>query len=491
VGVIKRSLQEEIFKNTVKPAVKTAENGDARAVAYWQKCLEIIGDNVSPQIFKTWFSSLEALRYKDGILILKSPSQFFCEWIEDNYFDLLSKTVKQVIGENAKIDYEVIVEDINESLESGTIKVPGLKNANKPKPQGTLPFDDKTRDAKPFRSNLNTRYSFDNFVTGDSNQLASGAAYAVSQNPGKTRFNPLFVYGDTGLGKTHLVQAIGNMILSENPKSRVLYTNSEIFTMEFIKAIQNNKVSDFVNYYRNIDVLIVDDIQFLAEKERTQDNFFHTFNALHQAGKQLVLTSDKPPKELKDVDERLISRFQWGLSVDIQMPDLEMRMAILQKKSQDEGIDLPQDIVEYIARHVKTSVRELEGTLVGLIAKTTLDKKSLDMEIAKQVVHGVGNSEPKPLTVEDIKREVADYYKLTVEQLESKSRKHEITLGRQMSIYFAKLLTQNSLKSIGSYFGGRDHSTVLHSCNTIENYLVTDKTVKNDFELLRNKLKDM
>ena len=284
------------------------------------------------------------------------------------------------------------------------------------------------------------------------------------------------------------MQAIGNQILENDRRIRLLYTTSELFTMEYVNSIQNNKLSDFINFYRSIDALIVDDIQFFGGKEKTQDNFFHTFNALHQEGKQLVLTSDKPPRDLKDVDERLMSRFQWGLIVDIQPPDFEMRMAILQKKSEDEGIELPIEVTEYIARSITKSIRELEGALISLIAKVTLDRKSLTLDLAKEVINGIRCTEPKPVTIQDIKEEVVNYYKLTLEQIESKSRKHEITLARQMAMYISKKMTPNSLKTIGSYFGNRDHSTVLHSCQAIENYLVTDNTVKSAYERLSGRL---
>lgn len=462
---------------------------DSNATKKWQRCKDIIKDNVSDQVFGTWFAPLEALQLKESRLTLKVPSQFFYEWIEEHYYDLVDKTIREVLGEDAKIEYEIIVEDKSESLIDRSIKVPGLKYPPG-KSQTSLNFGAKVKVNTDYPTFLKANNSFSNFITGESNQLASSAAVAVSQNPGGTRFNPLVIYGDTGLGKTHLVQAIGNEIVLKKPESRVLYTTSDRFTMEFIDAIQNNKTNDFVNFYRSIDVLIVDDIQFFAGKEKTQDNFFHTFNALHQAGKQLVLTSDKAPRDLRDVDDRLISRFQWGLTVDVQTPDLEMRMAILQKKSIDEGIELPNDIIEYVARHVKSSIRDLEGTLIGLIARYTLDKKPLTLDLAKEVVHGSALRELKPLTIDDIKEDVATYYKLSIDLLESKSRKHEIALARQMCMYIAKQLTSLSLKSIGSHFGGRDHSTVLHSCQTIENYLVTDKAVKNAFEMLFNKLKE-
>jgi chromosomal replication initiator protein len=298
------------------------------------------------------------------------------------------------------------------------------------------------------------------------------------------------IYGPTGLGKTHLVQAIGNRVLQRNPNARVLYTNSEKFTMEYINAIQTNKVPEFTNFYRGVDVLIVDDIQFLGGKEKTQDMFFHTFNALHQEGKQLILTSDKQPKDLADLDERLISRFQWGLITDVQPPDLETRIAILQQKSMEEGMDIPGDILEYIGRHVTSSVRELEGCLISLLAKVSLDNRELTLELAKDVVRGVSSSAmARTLTIDEIKKEVSAYYNIEPTLLSAKTRKHEIVLARQMCMYLAKQLTQTSLKSIGMHFGGRDHTTVLHSCQQILNYIDTDRKVRQDVEFLKKALR--
>lgn len=484
-----------LFNETLEDVEKKKEfkafqrmQKDEIAEAYWKKCIGIIRDNIDSQSFLTWFEPIKAVRWRDNKLTLEVPSQFFFEWIEEHYYDLLQKTIYQVMGEKAGLKYQVLVDDGSNSTERRRILINGLKYQPSTT-QTTLPFAQRPVQMQDYPTFLNARYSFDNFVIGDSNQLARSAAMAVSQNPGGTRFNPLVVYGATGLGKTHLAQAIGNYIIRHNDRYRVLYTNSERFTMEFVNAIQNNKTNEFINFYRSIDVLIVDDIQFFSGKEKTQDNFFHTFNALHQAGKQLVLSSDRPPRDLKGVDDRLISRFQWGLTVDIQQPDLEMRMAILRKKSMDEGLNLPTDTVEYLARHVKTSIRELEGILISLIAKVTLDGCELNLDLAREVVHGTAGKETKPLTIDDIKQFVADYYSLTVEILESKSRKHEVALARQMAMYLAKQLTENSLKSIGRNFGGRDHSTVLHAISVIENYLVNDRAVKSAFETLIRKLK--
>ncbi len=484
--ILKNEIETELYD--IKEWKRESKNGkDEKAEEYWNNCLGIIRDNVTTQVFRTWFEPIKALSWHGNQLVVQVPSQFFCEWIEEHYYPLLQKTINQVLGDDAALQYEIVVDENNDTLDKRTIKIPAFRYPPTGK-QGILPFAADSEKSPDFNSNLNPRYSFDNFVKGESNQLASSAAWAVAQNPGGTRFNPLVIYGETGLGKTHLVQGIGNFIALKNSRLKVLYTTSEHFTQEFINAIQNNKVNEFISFYRSIDTLIVDDIQFFAGKEKTQDNFFHTFNALHQAGKQLILTSDKPPRDLDNVDDRLISRFQWGLIVDIQPPDFETRMAILQKKSIDEGFELPSNIIEYLAKNISSSVRELEGSLISVIAKVTLDRRELSLDLAKEVVYGIGGSEPKPLTIDEIKQSVADYYKLSVDTIESKSRKHEITLARQMSMFLAKQLTQLSLKSIGASFGNRDHSTVLHLCQTIENYFATDSSIKIAYETLKRKL---
>ncbi len=456
------------------------------SVNLWNKCLEFIRDNVSKQVYKTWFEPIKALKWENKLLTVQVPSQFFYEWIEEHYYSLLQKTIQKILGNDTRLQYEIIVDDSDDTLESRTIKVPAFRNP--PVIQPSLAFSSNVKEIE-LRTNLNNRYSFENFIIGESNQFASSAALAIAQNPGRTKYNPLVIYGNTGLGKTHLIQAIGNQVVRENGKSRVLYTTSDEFTSKFVNAIQNNKLNDFINYYRNVDVLIVDDIQFFAGKEKTQDNFFHTFNALHQAGKQLVLSSDKPPRELQDVDERLISRFQWGLITDIQQPDLEMRMAIIQKKSSDEGIDLPMEIVEYLARNIKSSIREIEGALITLIAMITFDKKQVTLNLAKEVVEGLIKPKNATITIDCIKEMVASYYNLTCEQIASKSRKQEITIARQMAMYLSKKFTQCSLKTIGSYFGNRDHSTVLHSCQTIEDFIGIDQLVRIAYETLSKRLK--
>ena len=490
-GVVSKNtnLQSEVrTKNTIENDKNTAHiKASNQAENNWDQCLNIIKDNVSTQVYRTWFEPLKAVQLEGSELTVQVPSQFFCEWIEEHYYPLLSKTLVQILGENAKLKYNIVIDGQNDSLEQRTIKVPALKHPPAT-PQQTLPFGASPDTFQEIPSFLNPKYNLENFITGDSNQLASSAAMAICEKPGKNSFNPLFIYGKTGLGKTHLVQGIGNYLVQRYRKIRVAYTTSERFYQDYLNAIQNNKVNEFTYYYRMADVLIVDDIQFFSGKEKTQDNFFHTFNALHQAGKQIILTSDRHQREIRDVDERLISRFQWGLTADIQMPDLEMRNAILRRKSEDEGLELSSEIIDFIARNVTTNVRELEGVLISLIARVTLDKRPLTLDLAKEIVQGVTRLEPKVITMSDIKAVVAEYYNLPIDLIESQLRKHEVTLARQMCMYIAKQMTQLSLKSIGANFGGRDHSTVLHSCQAIENYFVTDKQVKHAYELIMKKL---
>lgn len=486
---------ETINLFTTTPTMQRSANSGAStdAESLWDRCLVIIRDNVSQQVFKTWFDQIRPLTWDGSQLTVEVPSQFFYEWIEEHYSSLLQKTIQKVLGARARLQYNVVVEEGDASAEQRTIKLPAFRASAG---QTAIPFSESPREPQQqkqpsahYPTYFNPRYTFDNFIRGENNQLATSAGMAVADNPGKTRYNPLVIYGPTGLGKTHLVQAIGNRVLQRNRNAKVLYTNSEKFTMEYINAIQTNRVADFTNFYRGVDVLIVDDIQFLGGKEKTQDMFFHTFNALHQAGRQLILTSDKQPKDLADVDERLISRFQWGLTADIQPPDFETRMAILQQKSMEEGMDIPGDTLEYIARHVSSSVRELEGCLISLLAKVSLDGRELTLELAKEVVRGVTNSpSTRILSIDDIKQEVGAYYNQDIALLSAKTRKHEVVLARQMCMYLAKQLTQMSLKSIGMHFGGRDHTTVLHSCQQILNYIDTDRKIRADVEQLRKGL---
>jgi chromosomal replication initiator protein len=411
----------------------------------------------------------------DGeILKVQLPSQFFWEWIDEHFNTLISKTIHQVLGPNAKLAY--IINDENDSP-SHLISKPPVVNK--------IPEKSKQKNFEP---HLNPRYTFENFIKGEGNQLARAAALAISDNPGGTSFNPLFVYGGVGLGKTHLIQAAGNKILEINPDKKVIYLSSDTFTVDFVEAIQSNKINDFSNFYRGMDVLIIDDIQFLIGKEKTQDLFFHIFNTLHQSGKQIILSSDKPPKELKGLDERLTSRFQWGLSADIQPPELETRIAILKRKAIDYGMNISSEILEYIASNITSNIRELEGCLIKLLANASLNSVEIDFELAKKIVREIATDRKVTVTVENITKIVCSYLNVAENKIRDKTRKKEIVLARQLAMYFSKELTKSSLKSIGLQFGGRDHSTVIHACNSIEESIVRDPSMKNLVKSVRTQI---
>jgi len=336
---------------------------------------------------------------------------------------------------------------------------------------------------------LNPENSFDNFIEGECNRLARSAGFAVSKNPGGTAFNPLLVYGDSGLGKTHLAQAIGIEVKELFPEKTVLYVNANKFQTQFVDAIRNNNKNDFLHFYQMIDVLIIDDVHEFAGKEKTQDTFFHIFNHLHQSGKQLILTSDKPPVELQGMESRLLSRFKWGLSADLQAPDFETRMAILKKKTYNDGIELPEEVLEYISTHISDNIRELEGALISLLAQSTLNKKEITLELTKEMIDKLIKSTKREISIDYIQKVVCNYYNIGLEQLQSKTRKREIVQARQVAMFFSKTLTKSSLATIGSQIGGKDHATVLHACKTVNNLIETDKRFRLQVDEIEKKLK--
>jgi chromosomal replication initiator protein len=335
---------------------------------------------------------------------------------------------------------------------------------------------------------LNDSYTFERFIEGDCNQLARGAAWAIAQEPGATRFNPFLVYGGVGLGKTHLIQAVGNYAEQSRSAETVLYVSSERFTTEFVQAIQNNRINEFSMFYRQIDLLIVDDVQFFSGKEKTQEEFFHIFNALHQAGKQIVLSSDRPPREIDGVEERLLSRFSWGLSADVQPPELETRIAILRRKAEDEGIELPDQIIEFMAHNIKSNIRDLEGALIRLMAHASLHERDLDLSLAKDVLKDLVSESRSALTVEEIQRIVCEHLSIEEDSLRGKTRKRDVVRARQIAMFFCKQLTGHSLKTIGLHFGGRDHSTVIHSNERVEEQMEVDPQFEKTVEDLRRKI---
>ena len=452
----------------------------------WNNCLHIIKEDVAEQAFNTWFVPIVPLRLEGNSLTIQVPSQFFYEWLEDHYVDVLKRALTIVLGEGAKLEYSVIVDRGPKQGVPYTVNLPGGNSNGKPKVNNPFQLDELT---SPQESQLNQNYTFDNFIEGECNRLARSAGYAVAKKPGITSFNPLMIYGGVGLGKTHLVQAIGNKIKADLPDKFVLYVSSEKFINQFIKAVQNNEIQHFQAYYLQVDVLIIDDVQFFAGKERTQEIFFHIFNHLHQSGKQIIMTSDRSPKELEGLEERLLSRFKWGLSADLQQPDFETRMAIIHNKMAAEGIEIPGDVCEYLAYTVDTNVRELEGVLISLIAHASLNGREIDLNLAKQVMKNIVHDIETEVGIDYIQKTVAEYFNLKAEDLKAKTRKKEIVIARQVAMYFSKEYTNHSLKSIGYHFGGRDHSTVIHAVQTVNDMLDIDARIRQSVSDLKNKLK--
>ncbi|MDP3469174.1 MAG: chromosomal replication initiator protein DnaA [Daejeonella sp.] len=465
----------------------------------WNNCLLIIKDNIPAQSFKTWFEPIKALRLDGNVLTIQVPSLFFYEWLEEHYVGLLRKTVKKQLGEEGRLEYNIVVEKSSTSIPY-TTNMPSNGNGAEGKNQSMPMPISLNKDIKnPFvipglkklqvDPQLNQNYTFENFIEGDCNRLARSAGYAVAGKPGGTSFNPLMIYGGVGLGKTHLAQAIGNEIKRTLTDKLVLYVSCEKFTQQFVDALKNNNINDFVNFYQAMDVLIMDDVHNFAGKEKTQDIFFHIFNHLHQSGKQLIITSDKPPKDLSGLEERLLSRFKWGLSADLQIPDLETRMAILNKKMYSDGIELPSEVIEYVAHNIDNNVRELEGAMVSLLAQSTLNKKEIDLNLAKSMLKNFIKNSSKEISMEYIQKLVCEYFEVPIEMVKSKTRKREIVQARQISMYLAKLHTKTSLKSIGAFFGGRDHSTVIYACQTVDDLIDTDKKFKGYVADIQKKLK--
>ncbi len=457
--------------------IENQTSADSSSV--WKACLNKIKENVTLMTYNTWFLPIKPVELQESTLRVQLPSQFFWEWIDEHYNSLINKTIHEVIGPGAKLSY-IIAEDIVDS-ELTENKI-GIKPKN-------ITLHVKPKPKQNFESYLNSRYTFDNFIKGEGNQLARAAACAISDNPGGTSFNPFFVYGGVGLGKTHLIQAVGNEILKNHPGKKVIYLSSDIFTVEFVDAIQSNKVNEFSSFYRSMDVLIIDDIQFLIGKEKTQDLFFHIFNTLHQSRKQIILSSDKPPKDLKGLDTRLTSRFQWGLTADIQPPELETRIAILKKKSESYGMVVSNEILDYIASNITSNIRELEGCLIKLLANASLNSKEITFELAKKTVKEIAtNRKVNNITIETITKNVCDMLGVAENKIRDKTRKKEVVLARQVAMYLSKELTKSSLKTIGLHFGGRDHSTVIHSYSSIERAKVKDSALRELIDNLKDQI---
>ena len=472
---------------------------DVTAQSVWTNCLSFIKDNIQPQAFKTWFEPIVAVKLTDNALSIQVPSKFFYEWLEEHYVKILKVALTKQLGDTAKLVYVIKMENTYGNKQPFTEKIPSSNRGALKSQDVDVPLNNKNPELKnPFvipgirnvkiESQLNPNYSFENFLEGDSNRLARNAGLAVANKPGGTSFNPLLIFGGVGLGKTHLAHAIGVDIKDKYPEKTVLYISAEKFTQQYIDSVKKNNRNDFIHFYQIIDVLIIDDVQFLSGKSGTQDVFFHIFNHLHQNGKQVILTSDKAPVDMQDIEQRLLSRFKWGLSAELQSPDFETRVSILKNKLYRDGVEMPDEIVEYVAKHIKTNVRELEGAIISLIAQSSFNKKEITVSLAKEIVEKFVKNTKREVSIDYIQKVVSDYFQMDVSTLQSKTRKRHIVQARQLAMFFAKKYTKASLASIGSQIGKRDHATVLHACKTVDNLSSTDKQFRKYVEDLSKKL---
>jgi len=454
--------------------LKTLKRGGSALIetiinsAQWNDCLNYMARRMKPQSFNTWLRPTRGEPTDNGDFKIAVHNQFVADWIDSHFRDLIDEALIEVLGEKLHVIY--VLSGNSDCEEQTSINFSSFESQPQPV-------------ARPLKNhNLNSRYCFDTLVVGDFNQFAYAASMAVAEGPGMTKYNPLYIYGGTGLGKTHIVQAIGNQIFDMFPNKRVIYATSEQFTSDFIAAISGRSIADFTKMYRNVDVLIIDDIQFFTGKESTQEQFFHTFNSLYHSGKQIILSSDRPPKEIKGLEERLLSRFSWGLVTDLQAPDLENRTAILYKKLESEGTSLPDSVITYIADIISTNIRELEGSLIRILAYASLKNVPVDLEMAKKVLSDTIATNRKEVTIENIQKKTSEHFNINIDMMKAKKKTSNIALARQVAMYLSRSLTNNSLKYVGNEFGGRDHSTVIHACDLISKKMLNDPTLREKID---------
>lgn len=434
----------------------------------WNDVLKLIKVELTEVSFNTWLKTIKPVTIAENIIILAAPNEFTKNILEGRYLNLIKNGIKQVTNTDYDIKFVIPGEDINLNVGQSIV------NNNMTTEQ---------------RAQLNPKYTFDTFVIGNSNRFAHAACLAVAEAPAQA-YNPLFIYGGVGLGKTHLMHAIGHYILNQTPNAKVVYVSSEKFTNELINSIRDDKNNEFRNKYRNVDILLIDDIQFIAGKESTQEEFFHTFNALHEANKQIVISSDRPPKEIPTLEDRLRSRFEWGLISDIQPPDLETRIAILKKKAKVENIEVPDDVMNYIATKIQSNIRELEGALIRIVAYSSLTNKEITLDLAEEALKDIfSTNKPRKITVDLIKEVVSKDFNVKVEDFNSKKRTRSIAYPRQIAMYLTRELTDLSLPKIGEEFGGRDHTTVIHAYDKISKEMATDEDLKNRIDALIKDIK--
>lgn len=462
----------------------------------WSKCLKMIEEQLPPKTFKTWFEPIRAVKFEDDVLTIQVASSYVYEYLEERFIDILRSSLKAIIGPKAKLEYSVVVENskpaepLSMTMASTHVKKPDASviyfdNKN----QGGLknPFERGAGNRIPVDSNLNPSYTMESFIEGSCNRLAKSAGSAIAQNPGST-FNPLLIYGGSGLGKTHLAQAIGLEVKQNHPEKVVVYVSTHLFQTQFTQAVIDNDINNFIHFYQLIDVLILDDIQELATKPKTQNTFFHIFNHLQQSGKQIILTSDKAPAELSGMEDRLLSRFRWGLSAEVKSPDFETRKEIVLYKAKKDGIDFSGEVVGYICKYVDNNVRELEGAMISLLAQATFNKRDLTVDVVKDILGKIVKKEEMELTVDKIQEIVCGYFHLAPELLQEKTRKREIVQARQLAMYFSKTYTKASLSYIGNQIGKKDHATVLYACKAVADMMATDRKFKLEVEEIQKKL---
>lgn len=447
---------------------------DSHANELWHQILSVIQTKVSKPSFDTWLKSTKATIFSESALMICAPNNFAKEWLESRYAKLIHSTVAETLGRNVQVQFTI--DDLPPPA-----AVPPAPAVLPAKPVAQLHEDSFS---------LNPKYTFDTFVIGSGNRFAHAASLAVAEAPAKA-YNPLFLYGGVGLGKTHLMHAIGHYVLEHNPSAKVLYISSEKFTNEFINAVRDNVGESFRNKYRKIDVLLIDDIQFLAGKEGTQEEFFHTFNALHEESKQIIISSDRPPKEIPTLEDRLRSRFEWGLITDIQPPDLETRIAILRKKAKAENLEIPNEAMVYIANQIDTNIRELEGALIRVVAYSSLINEDVSVHLAAEALKDIiPSSRPKVITIHDIQQRVGEFYGMKVEDFKARKRTKAVAFPRQVAMYLSRELTDHSLPKIGEAFGGRDHTTVIHAHEKISSSLKSDQELSKVIRNLTEKIKN-
>ena len=452
----------------------------------WKKCQEIIKDNLGPDPvpYETWFAPIVEESFINNVLTLRVPTNFYAEVLESRYLDLLRATLFRVYGKGIKLNYSYdIVKDVPESHVVTQVphKSPAVQEMN--------PFVQQDRfSSVALDSQLNPIYTFENYCESKSNKLAFTIANAIVRHPEKQTFNPMFIFGPTGVGKTHLIQAIGIGMKEENPDLRVLYLSARTFESQYTTAVRNNKVNDFINFYQSIDMLIMDDVQEFAGKTATQNTFFHIFNHLHQNGKQLILTSDRAPVLLQGMEERLLTRFKWGMVAELEKPTVELRKNILRNKIHRDGLQFPPEVIDYIAENVNESVRDLEGIVIAIMARSTIFNKEIDLDLAQHIVHGVVHNETKAVTIDDILKVVCKHFDLEASAIHTKSRKREVVQARQIAMYLAKNYTDFSTSKIGKFIGNKDHATVLHACKTVKGQLEVDKSFQAEVQEIESLL---